>query len=1315
MIRYLYLLALLFCTAATAFGQVAGEGRSFVLTLPHGSIANQYTLPLGRLLLTSEAGTRVQILHTATGASQSVFIAPGGSEEVILDSSIVMAPPTEGTHNNTIQLSSPEPITAALLLDRQFASEAYAAIPDTMLGFEYMVPGVHEVEEGSSIEGGSIITVIGIHDDTRVTITPSVGTLARPAGVPFTITLDRGEAHQILTDPFVDVDFTGTTVLADKPCGVVSGAACADFNFGVEHRCNPLMEQLPHVDAWGTLFVVAPFHRQDVGLFRILARCDNTVITIRNNEVIATLNRGEVHQVLLDAVYRVSASQPVLMAQMVTSTSRGLQDRSVAYGDPSMTIVPPVEQYGQAYRVHLPPLTARQDAGSPVGWRHYMHIMFDAAAEPGLLLDGAPPTWLSRAVQGPLIVGIAEVGLGRHEVNATLPVGVITYGYTVSDAYGFSPGNVVRPYKLEAPNLHFSACPSTFDTTITVVNSGAGNVTVEAVSFEGNVEGDLIAPALPFTLSPGESREVTIRFRNVGSTDRRGYVIFSGGACRSRLMAVEVEIGTALLVLAPVAGSSVDFGIVPPALPSADRIVTITNTGTGPVTIAPPDISPAEFTIVSPSFPLTLASGASVQVTIRYTPTENGRDSGSFVVHILGCADSQRVALVGEKRNGGYFEALLPPPLRLLCPPKLPDTLELEITNQGDLPLDLSGGKLTGAAEGDFTLLTSLAGMVIQPGDTLKVKVLYTPGAPGMRDVALEVTSNAINGSTFFIPFDVRNDTLIVETNVTLLDFGTVSGCDMPPVLEIALVNSGTAPVSAFTARFDNPANGRSTPSSGTIDPGDTLRLRVELAAGATGQLRDSLRITIPECDQAIAIPVRADLFNASVSFARDTLDFGGLALCETMRELRIDLRNDGDLPDTVFIDYLPSQPEIEVEFIPAADPLIIQPGERLELVVRYRPDPGGPLADSITIIAQPCGIPRTLHLRGSIDSTRPSLSDTTIDFGDVIEGTSARRSVWVVNRTDVPYRVAPGAIVSNVGTVRIVAPIAEVEIAPGDSLEVELEYAAGAAGDTLRGSFTLPFAPCPDTFHVTFRGVALDDPTRLLFRWVDASAAVGEEVRLRLMVEQIGAAITTDTLVLNTSVRFNATVLVPLSLESAGPAITARILGERLDGDERVMTMEIRGLFPVNGPLAELRGITALGSTDSTWIDFDSVTATRASSGAAIGVSDTIPGLFRVLGICRIGSARLISVNGLLRLGTIHPNPAAGMAAVEFETIEQGRTMLVLHDMRGSTGTTLLDVDLAPGVYRAEIDTRSLPSGIYMLQLRTPSQVVQQKMVVKK
>ncbi|MEP7220991.1 MAG: hypothetical protein ABI876_18845, partial [Bacteroidota bacterium] len=117
------LLLALLCNGRRLSAQPAGSGRSFILTQPFFSPSSRGGSPFARLFVSSRTATTVTLTYLASGQVQTFNVAANSSVERLLDVTQMMLPESEGIFRKSIQLTSTEPITAALLLDQEFATE----------------------------------------------------------------------------------------------------------------------------------------------------------------------------------------------------------------------------------------------------------------------------------------------------------------------------------------------------------------------------------------------------------------------------------------------------------------------------------------------------------------------------------------------------------------------------------------------------------------------------------------------------------------------------------------------------------------------------------------------------------------------------------------------------------------------------------------------------------------------------------------------------------------------------------------------------------------------------------------------------------------------------------------------------------------------------------------------------------------------------------------------------------------------------------------------------------------------------------------
>ncbi len=186
---------------------------------------------------------------------------------------------------------------------------------------------------------------------------------------------------------------------------------------------------------------------------------------------------------------------------------------------------------------------------------------------------------------------------------------------------------------------------------------------------------------------------------------------------------------------------------------SAAQTVTLTNSGTAPLTIGGIGLDGANAgdfaqTGTCPVGPATLAAGASCAISVTFTPTAAGARAASLSVADNAAGSPHTVALAGS--------GVVPPaPAVTLSPASLAFAGQLvgttsaaqtvTLTNSGTAPLTIAGIGLGGTDAGDFaqTGTCPVGPATLAAGASCAISVTFTPTAAGGRGATLTVTDNA--------------------------------------------------------------------------------------------------------------------------------------------------------------------------------------------------------------------------------------------------------------------------------------------------------------------------------------------------------------------------------------------------------------------------------------------------------------------------------------------------------------------------------------------------------------------------------------------
>jgi IgGFc binding protein/Putative metal-binding motif len=329
-----------------------------------------------------------------------------------------------------------------------FTSDASLLLPTSALDRFYYVAGW-----GEPSFGNAQINIVAAEDNTSITVTPSVTTVAGgglpalTANVPYTFptTYDAGDVIQIEAN----AAFSGTHVTADKSIAVFSAHWCANIPTQV-CCCDHLEEQLIGVQTWGTTYVASRMPVRNSGTpeptqWHVVASENNTQVSFLANPAVTglpgtqTLNQGDVLLLQVSGNttnpgdFVVNADKPILLMEYLSSASATNAPTQQA-GDPAMTQAVPSEQFLDNYVV-LAPANWINDfliLTKPIG----STVNVDGAAVPQgqftTIDDGiSVPQW--EVARIPTTDGV-------HTLDGSAPFGVIVVGYDSYDSYAYPGG-----------------------------------------------------------------------------------------------------------------------------------------------------------------------------------------------------------------------------------------------------------------------------------------------------------------------------------------------------------------------------------------------------------------------------------------------------------------------------------------------------------------------------------------------------------------------------------------------------------------------------------------------------------------------------------------------------------------------------------------------------------------------------------------------------------------------------------------------------------------------------------------------------------
>jgi hypothetical protein len=297
-----------------------------------------------QIRIVAQKATTVDLTYNNNTTLNKTLTIPAGSvytHDLTTDEKTAVYSSATGTSNKSLRIQSTEPISVYALNRSPNTTDATFVLPVDVLGTDYYhisyMP-IFTTDEPTLSDG---YTIVAIDDDTKI--------YENDSSTPKT-TLQSGQVYSYYTT----ADMTGYHITSSKPVAYFVTNQLTTVPHSIQAR-DHLYEQMTPVNVWGKTFVV-PVTIRGVERVRIVASQDGTVITqsggvinsVTGGQTSLNLNRGQFVELEIKLVTGgcyISSNKPIGVASyLVGMTYSEVTYKQGTVGDPSLTIVPPVEQ-----------------------------------------------------------------------------------------------------------------------------------------------------------------------------------------------------------------------------------------------------------------------------------------------------------------------------------------------------------------------------------------------------------------------------------------------------------------------------------------------------------------------------------------------------------------------------------------------------------------------------------------------------------------------------------------------------------------------------------------------------------------------------------------------------------------------------------------------------------------------------------------------------------------------------------------------------------------------------------------------------------
>ncbi|WP_353063329.1 choice-of-anchor D domain-containing protein [Tunturibacter psychrotolerans] len=306
------------------------------------------------------------------------------------------------------------------------------------------------------------------------------------------------------------------------------------------------------------------------------------------------------------------------------------------------------------------------------------------------------------------------------------------------------------------PQLSFSATSLSFGSvtvnssatkSLTLTSTGTSPVTVNSAAITG-AGFTIVSGSLPVTLNPTQSVTLQVQFLPTATGSASGQITISSNSSTGGTTAVTLG-GTGTAATNPqltVGATSLSFGSVT-VNTATTQSLTLTSSGTSPVTVSSAAITGTGFTIVAASFPVTLSPTQSVTLQVQFDPTATGTASGQIAINSNSSKGSTAsVALSGTGTAANPQLTVSAGSLSFgSVTVNTATTASLTLTSTGTTPVTANSATITGAG---FTIIGGSFPTTLNPNQTATLKLQFEPTTAGALTGQLSISSNSTSGST---------------------------------------------------------------------------------------------------------------------------------------------------------------------------------------------------------------------------------------------------------------------------------------------------------------------------------------------------------------------------------------------------------------------------------------------------------------------------------------------------------------------------------------------------------------------------------------
>jgi len=632
-------------------------------------------------------------------------------------------------------------------------------------------------------------------------------------------------------------------------------------------------------------------------------------------------------------------------------------------------------------------------------------------------------------------------------------------------------------FSAASTNLDFGTAVvgTTTEVTDTLTNGSADTVTVASAS-SSDASFQLMTPATPFTLSPGQSASLAIAFspKATGKPAGKISVNTSGGG------KIDIAVSGSAVAPGQLAASpgSLTFGNVGVGQ-SAAKAVTLSNSGGTSVTVSQASVSSGAFSISGLTLPVTIDAGHTTAFNVVFAPKSAGAINGSVTLngvssltmkakkHAAGAQDTAPASVALSVSGDGIA------PGQLVATPSSvsfgnvttgsTQNQTVTLTNSGGTSANITQASVTGAGLSISGLAVPLS---LGAGQSGSFQLRFSPTSAGAVTGSLNLTSTAGNAnlSMAVTGTGVAPGTLALNPNSVSFG-GVLVGSSQNQAVTITNAGGSAVTITSATATGAGFAiTGLATPLM--LAPGQSSGFTVTFAPKAAGSANGSVAFTSNIATVNLALTGSGQPAG-SLGANPASVAFGSVQLGNNQAQT-ITLTNSAS--SSVTISQI-SASGTGFSLSGVSTPITLGAGISTTFTATFTPAAAGAVAGNVAITSTASNPSLNVGLSGTgVTAATMAASPSSVGFGSVQVGSTQSQTERLTNSGGSVLHIATATVTgAGFGTSGLNVP---TTLNPGQSLTFNVTFTP-AGGGAANGSLTLTADGSVPNLSVALSGTA--------------------------------------------------------------------------------------------------------------------------------------------------------------------------------------------------------------------------------------------------